>query len=70
MLNYEDACLYVYMKCKLFGYNYNTYIKQIVIDEAQDYGMGQLKLISKIFKNASYTIFVPASYRGPFIILL
>ena len=56
MLNYDDACLYVYMKCKLFGYNYNTYIKQIVIDEAQDYSMGQLKLINKIFKNASYTI--------------
>ena len=56
LLNYDDACLFVYMRCKLFGYNYNTYIKQIVIDEAQDYGMGQLKLISKIFKNASYTI--------------
>ena len=56
LLNYDDACLYVYMKCKLFGYNYNTYIKQIVIDEAQDYGMGQLKLIKKMFKNASYTI--------------
>ena len=56
LLNYDDACLYVYMKCKLFGYNYNTYIKQIVIDEAQDYGMGQLRLIKKIFKNASYTI--------------
>ena len=56
LLNYDDACLYVYMKCKLFGYNYNTYIKQIVIDEAQDYSMGQLKLINKIFKNASYTI--------------
>ena len=56
LLNYDDACLYVYMRCKLFGYNYNTYIKQIVIDEAQDYGMGQLKLIKKIFKNASYTI--------------
>ena len=56
LLNYDDACLYVYMKCKLFGYNYNTYIKQIVIDEAQDYSMGQLKLINKKFKNASYTI--------------
>lgn len=56
LLNYEDACLYVYMKCGLFGYNYNTSIKQIVIDEAQDYSMGQLKLIKRIFKNASYTI--------------
>ena len=56
MINYDDACLYVYMKCKIYGYNYNTYIKQIVIDEAQDYSMGQLKLIKKIFKNADYTI--------------
>ena len=56
LINYDDACLYVYLKCKLFGYNYNTYIKQIVIDEAQDYSLGQLKLIKKIFKNASYTI--------------
>ena len=56
MIYYDDACLYVYMKCKLYGYNYNTYIKEIVIDEAQDYSLGQLKLISKIFRNASYTI--------------
>ncbi len=56
MLNYDDACLYVYMKCRLYGYNYNTYIKEIVIDESQDYSLGQLKLISKIFRNASYTI--------------
>ena len=56
MLNYDDACLYVYMKCMLYGYNYNTSIKEIVIDEAQDYSMGQIKLISKIFKSASYTI--------------
>ena len=56
MLNYDDACLFVYMKFKLYGYNYNTDIKQIIIDEAQDYSYGQYKLISKIFKNASYTI--------------
>lgn len=56
IINYDDACLYVYFKCKLYGYNYNTYIKEIVIDEAQDYSLGQIKLISKIFKNAAYTI--------------
>ena len=56
LLNYDDACLYVYMKCKLYGYNYNTWVREIVIDEAQDYSLGQIKLISKIFKNASYTI--------------
>lgn len=56
MLNYEDAALYVYMKCLLYGYNYNTSIKQIVIDEAQDYSLSQIKLIKKIFKNAEFTI--------------
>ena len=56
LLNYDDACLFAYMKYQLEGYNYNTYIKEIVIDEAQDYSYGQLKLISRIFKNASYTI--------------
>jgi len=56
LLHYDDACLFVYLKCKLFGFNYNTYIKQIVIDEAQDYSLGQFKLLSRIFKNASYTI--------------
>ena len=56
LLNYDDACLYVYMKCKLYGYNYNTWVREIVIDETQDYSLGQIKLISKIFKNASYTI--------------
>jgi len=56
VINYDDAVLYVYFKCKLYGYNYNTYIKEIVIDEAQDYSLGQIKLINRIFKNASYTI--------------
>lgn len=55
-LNYDDACLFAYMRCKLLGYDYNTNIKQIVIDEAQDYSFGQMKLITRIFKNASYTI--------------
>jgi len=56
MMYYDDACLFVYIKCKLYGYNYNTNIKQIVIDEAQDYSLGQIRLINRIFKNASYTI--------------
>lgn len=56
MINYDDAVLFIYMKTMLFGCNYNTDIKQIVIDEAQDYSLIQFKLIKKIFKNASYTI--------------
>lgn len=56
VINYDDAVLFIYMKTMLFGCNYNTDIKQIVIDEAQDYSLIQFKLIKKIFKNASYTI--------------
>ena len=56
MINYDDAVLFICMKTMLFGCNYNTDIKQIVIDEAQDYSLIQFKLIKKIFKNASYTI--------------
>ena len=56
IINYEDAALYVYMKCLLYGYNYNTTIKQIVIDEAQDYSLSQIKLLKKIFKKANFTI--------------
>ena len=56
IINYDDAVLFIYMKSMLFGCNYNTDIKQIVIDEAQDYSLIQFKLIKKIFKNASYTI--------------
>lgn len=55
-LDYEDACLLVYLKGLLEGFNYNTYIKQVVIDEAQDYTKLQYMIIKKIFKNASFTI--------------
>ena len=55
-LNYEDACLLVYLKGMLEGFNYNTYIKQVVIDEAQDYTKLQYMIIKKIFRNASFTI--------------
>jgi len=55
-ISYEDACLMVYLKSLLEGFDYNTNIKQIVIDEAQDYSKMQYILLSKLFKNAKYTI--------------
>lgn len=55
-LYYEDAPLLLYIKSLLEGYNYNTYISHIVIDEAQDYTKLQYLLIKKIFRNASFTI--------------
>lgn len=55
-ISYEDACLLVYLKSLLDGFDYNTSIKEIVIDEAQDYTKMQYILLSKLFRNAKYTI--------------
>ena len=56
MLKYEDATLFVYIKSMLEGINYNTDIKQVIIDEAQDYTKTQYLLLFKIFINAGFTI--------------
>lgn len=55
-ISYEDACLFVYFKSLLEGFDYNTRIKQVVIDEAQDYSLLQIKILSQIFKNSGFTI--------------
>lgn len=55
-LNYEDACLFAYMKGLLNGFDYNVNILQVVVDEAQDYTKLQYIILSKIFKKASFTI--------------
>ena len=56
LISYEDACLYAYMKNMLDGIDYNTDIRQVIIDEAQDYTKMQYKLLFSIFKNANFTI--------------
>lgn len=56
LISYEDATLFIYLKSYLTGVNYNTDIKQVIIDEAQDYTKTQYLLLFKIFKNANYTI--------------
>lgn len=53
---YEDACLLVYLKGMLEGFSYQGRIKEVVIDEAQDYSRLQYILISKIFKRSGFTI--------------
>ena len=55
-LLYEDACLFIYMKGLLEGFSYRGMIKQIVIDEAQDYNKLQYQVIKSIFPNAGFTI--------------
>ena len=56
IINYEDATIFIYMKSLLEGIDYNTDIREVVIDEAQDYTKIQYELLFKIFRNANYTI--------------
>lgn len=56
VIGYEDALLFVYMKCLLEGFPYERDIRQVVIDEAQDYSYLQYLIISKIFRNSNFTI--------------
>ena len=55
-ISYEDACLYAYLKSKLVGFDYRGEIKQVVIDEAQDYSLIQYIILKNIFKKANFTI--------------
>lgn len=55
-INYEDAIIFIYIKGLLEGFNYNNLIKEIVVDEAQDYTLLQYKILAKIFKKSSWTI--------------
>ena len=55
-ISYEDACLFVYMKALLEGFAYKGLIKEVVIDEAQDYSRLQYLIIKNIFKKSGFTI--------------
>lgn len=55
-LSYEDALLFAYLKGTLEGFPYEGDIKQVVVDEAQDYNHLQYQMMKKIFKKASFTI--------------
>ena len=56
IINYEDALLFSYLKGRLAGFPYENNIRQVVIDEAQDYNRLQYVIISKIFRKAAFTI--------------
>lgn len=55
-INYEDALIFAYLKGTLEGFIYEGRIKQVVIDEAQDYNRLQYIIINNIFKKADFTI--------------
>ena len=56
IIPYEDVMAYLYLKERVTGTVTQSGIKQVVIDEAQDYSLVQYKLISDVFKNAQITI--------------
>ncbi len=56
VIGYDDALLFVYMKGLLEGFPYERDIRQVVIDEAQDYSYLQYLIISKVFRNSNFTI--------------
>ncbi|MBR1937054.1 MAG: AAA family ATPase [Bacilli bacterium] len=55
-INYEDSLILAYLKGKLGGFLYESSIRQVVIDEAQDYNKLQYIIITNIFKKAEFTI--------------
>ncbi len=56
IISYEDACLMVYLKGILQGFNYRGLIREVIIDEAQDYNRLQYIIIKNIFKKSDFTI--------------
>ena len=56
ILSYEDALIFAYIKGSLEGFLYEANIKQVVIDEAQDYNRLQYIIINHIFQKADFTI--------------
>lgn len=54
--NYEDALLITFIKGKLEGYKTDLLIKEVVVDEAQDYNILEYVVLKNIFKKAHFTI--------------
>ncbi|MBV7272517.1 AAA family ATPase [Clostridiaceae bacterium UIB06] len=55
-ISYEDCAALLYIKLKLEGIEEFSEIKQVVVDEAQDYYPLQYQIFKLLFKGARYTI--------------
>lgn len=55
-ISYEDCASLLYIKLKLEGNDEFTEIRQVVVDEAQDYYPLQYEVFKLLFKGARYTI--------------
>ena len=56
LLYYDDAVVLTYMHIKIYGTSEYKNIKQVVIDEAQDYYPLQYEIFKRLFQNAKFTV--------------
>ena len=56
MLYYDDATVLTYLNIKIYGINKYKAIKQVVIDEAQDYYPLHFEIFHLLFSKAKFTI--------------
>lgn len=55
-ITYEDSAPLLYLKMKVEGINPFPWVKQVVIDEAQDYSPMQYHVFKGLFRGADYTV--------------
>lgn len=55
-LYYEDATPFLFMKELIQGFQINSSIKHIVVDEAQDYSPFQFEFLKRLFPSARMTV--------------
>lgn len=56
LLHYDDAAVLAYLHLKIYGTNEYKSIKQVVIDEAQDYYPIQYEIFNLLFPNSKFTV--------------
>ncbi|CAG7618454.1 DNA helicase IV [Paenibacillus solanacearum] len=54
-LPYEDATPYLYLRELLLGFETNTAVRHVLVDEAQDYSPFQLEFLKRLFPQARMT---------------
>ncbi|TDL77971.1 RNA polymerase recycling motor HelD [Peribacillus frigoritolerans] len=55
-LFYEDAPPFLYLKEQIQGFQTNTSIKHVLVDEAQDYSPFQFEFLKRLFPSAKMTV--------------
>lgn len=55
-ISYEDILGLMYLKIRMSGCNLFNQIKQVVVDEAQDYYPIHFEILKELFKNSKFTI--------------